>query len=308
MATRARTPYDTYAKDLAVALLAPYGTAESDARLASEPQFADVRFVHDPAHASDPSWDFLTAQRAPLQLIEFAHDPPDLLEMMRWSRKQSAWWEVLRKAAKREKRELPPLPPKLLAFSAGDPVEAREAFAMRPIPASPGCYVGPPAETFHLVVIAQLPRTRATLLVRTMGAGVTLHEALTELAALPEDAPERTVAAPFVVRLRIELQHDPSPETQETFMQAQKLYDQLIERNVRKGRREAEKEYVPLLKKQHEQGLASLRTAIEQTCAARGLKLTSAHRTRLAAEQSPDVLLQWHARALTASRAKEIFA
>ena len=28
MTPRARTPFDTYAKDLAVALLAPYGTAE----------------------------------------------------------------------------------------------------------------------------------------------------------------------------------------------------------------------------------------------------------------------------------------
>ena len=313
MTPRARTPFDTYAKDLAVALLAPYGTAESDARLTSEPQFADVRFVLDPSHAHDAPWDFLTAQRAPLQLIEFAHDPPDLVELMRWSRKQGAWWEALRKAAKRQKRELPPLPPELLAFSAGDPVEAREAFAMRPVPGSPGCYVGPPAETYRLVVIAALPRTRETLLVRTMGAGATLREALTELAALPDDAPERTVAAPFVVRLRIELQHDPSPEAQETFMQAQKLYDQLIERNVRKGRREgrreAEKKYVPLLKKQLDQGLQQgLRTAIEQACATRGLKLTSAHRAKLAAEHDSDVLLRWHARALTVARARDIFA
>ncbi len=44
----ARTPYDTYAKDLTVALLSPYGAVESDARVMSEPQFADVRFVLDP--------------------------------------------------------------------------------------------------------------------------------------------------------------------------------------------------------------------------------------------------------------------
>jgi vacuolar-type H+-ATPase subunit H len=319
MAPRVRTPYDTYAKDLAVALLTPYGTAESDARLASEPQFADVRFVLDPSHASAPPRDFLTAQREPLQLIEFAHDPPDLLEMMRWLRKQSAWWEALRKAAKRQKLELPRLPPTLRVFSAGDPVELREAFAMRPVPGSPGCYVGPPADTVYLVVIAQLPRTRATLLVRTMGSGATLREALAELAALPDDAPERTLAAPFVVRLRIELQHDPSPEAQETFMQAQKLYDELIQRTRREAekeygeliartRRETEKEYAGLLEKQRTQGLQGLRTAIEQACSTRGLKLTSAHRAKLAAESDPDVLLRWHARALTVTRARDLFA
>ena len=96
-------------------------------------------------------------------------------------------------------------------------------------------------------------------------------------------------------------------------MQAQKLYDQLIERNVRKGRREgrreAEKKYVPLLKKQLDQGLQQgLRTAIEQACATRGLKLTSAHRAKLAAEHDSDVLLRWHARALTVARARDIFA
>ena len=100
-------------------------------------------------------------------------------------------------------------------------------------------------------------------------------------------------------------------------MQAQKLYDQLIERNVRKGRREgrreAEKEYGPLLKKQLDQGLQQglqqgLRAAIEQTCATRGLKLTSAHRAKLAAEHDSDVLLRWHARALTVARARDIFA
>ena len=307
----ARTPYDTYAKDLTVALLSPYGAVESDARVMSEPQFADVRFVLDPDRTRAP-WDFLTRDLTDRLMIEFAHDPPDLAEMTTWTSKRDAWWRALIRAARRRKQEPPRLPPRLLGLSAGDPVEARQAMWMRPIDGSPGCYEGPPAGTYRLVVISALPRTRETLLVRTMGAGETLREALAELTALSPDAPERTLAAPFVVRLRIDLQHDPSPDAKETLMQAQKLYEQLIERSVRKGRREAAKEYAGLMKKQLEQGLeqglSGLRTAIEQVCTTRGLKLTSSQRAKLAAETDMNVLLQWHAKAITAARAREIFA
>lgn len=216
--------------------------------------------------------------------------------MMSWIRKQSAWWDVLRKAAKRQKRELPRLPPVLLALSAGDPLEAREALWLRAIVDSPGCFEGPPSGTFRLVVISSLPRTRETLLVRTMGAGATLRDALTDLASLPVDAPERTLAAPFVVRLRIDLQRDPSPEAQESLMQAQKLYDELMRKQLNRG-----------IKQGVRQGLSALRVAIEQTCEARGLKLTSTLRAKLAAEEDQDVLLRWHARALTVTRARDIF-
>ena len=172
---------------------------------------------------------------------------------------------------------------------------------MRPIKGSPGCYEGPPAGTFRLVVISALPRTRETLLVRTMGAGETLREALAELAALPPDAPERTLAAPFVVRLRIDLQHDPSPEAKETLMQAQKLYDELMRKQLNRGVKQGVKQGI-------EMGLTSLRAAIEQVCTTRGLKLTSNQRAKLAAETDMNVLLQWYAKAITATRAKEIFA
>ena len=305
----ARTPFDSYAKDLTAALLAPYGAVESDARITSEPQFADVRFTLDTGRAPDGPSDFLTRDLAPYELIEFAHDPPDLAEMMSWMRKQSAWWDVLRKAAKRQKRELPRSPPVLRILSAGDPLAAREALWLRPVEGSPGCYEGPPSGTVRLVVISSLPRTRETLLARTMGAGATLRDALADLAALPVDAPERTLAAPFVVRLRIDLQRDPSPEAQESLMQAQKLYDELMRKQLNRGIKQGVKQGVKQgLRQGLQQVRAALRVAIEQTCEARGLKLTSALRAKLAAEEDQDVLLRWHARALTATRAREIFA
>ncbi len=73
-------------------------------------------------------------------------------------------------------------------------------------------------------------------------------------------------------------------------MQTQKLYDELMQQQLQKGR---------------EQGL---REAIQQLCATRGLKLTATWRAKLDAETRAEVLMRWHARAVTASKAREIFS
>jgi hypothetical protein len=53
-----------------------------------------------------------------------------------------------------------------------------------------------------IVVASELPRDRSTILVRLMAAGPALPAAIADLAALPEDAPERSVAEPIVVNLQ----------------------------------------------------------------------------------------------------------
>jgi hypothetical protein len=53
-----------------------------------------------------------------------------------------------------------------------------------------------------IVVADQLPRDRATILVRLMAAGTALPGAIADLAALPEDAHERAVAEQILLRLR----------------------------------------------------------------------------------------------------------
>lgn len=73
-------------------------------------------------------------------------------------------------------------------------------------------------------------------------------------------------------------------------MQTQKLYDELMQQQLQKGR---------------EQGL---REAIQQLCATRGLKLTATWRAKLDAETRAEVLMRWLARAVTAAKAREIFS
>ncbi len=74
---------------------------------------------------------------------------------------------------------------------------------------------GPPLAFTRLVVLAELPETRDTLLMRLMGAGRVLERALEELNELPMDALERALALPLLVRLRIEIPADAAQRTKE---------------------------------------------------------------------------------------------
>jgi hypothetical protein len=66
-----------------------------------------------------------------------------------------------------------------------------------------GFHADPIAGCVRLVVVSELPRTRDTLLLRLMGGGRTLRDAIADLTALPVDAPERILALPHLKRLRI---------------------------------------------------------------------------------------------------------
>lgn len=113
----------------------------------------------------------------------------------------------------------------------------------------PGVYEGPPLTHTKLVVLAELPATRDTLLLRLMGAGRVLTTAIDELLALPIDAPEGAFTLPLLVKLRIEVPKDPAKRTEddEEFIMATRdildVYNEKLERKgLKKGRMEGRKE------------------------------------------------------------------
>jgi flagellar biosynthesis/type III secretory pathway protein FliH len=57
----------------------------------------------------------------------------------------------------------------------------------------------------RLVVLSELARTRETVLLRLLGSGRVLREALADVANLPEDAWERAVATPILIHFRLEV-------------------------------------------------------------------------------------------------------
>ncbi|AUX19888.1 uncharacterized protein SOCEGT47_003410 [Sorangium cellulosum] len=96
-----------------------------------------------------------------------------------------------------------------------------------------------------MVVISELPRTRETLLLRLLGAGAVLRDAIRELTALPEDAWERSIALPWLVRLCTELPPEASvraaldPEEEEIVTEAQQWFEQLKQSLRDEARKEA---------------------------------------------------------------------
>src|SRR5262245_62842867 len=57
----------------------------------------------------------------------------------------------------------------------------------------------PPGVAARLVVVSELPVTRATLVLRILGAGPVLRAAIAELVALPKEAPERAIVRPLML-------------------------------------------------------------------------------------------------------------
>ena len=86
-------------------------------------------------------------------------------------------------------------------ISPGRPETVLEAYGCKPV--RPGVYHAVPGLAMRLVVLAELPRTRETVLLRLLGAGRLLREALADLSALADDAWERSIATPLLVHFRL---------------------------------------------------------------------------------------------------------
>src|SRR5258705_2933472 len=91
---------------------------------------------------------------------------------------------------------MPLVDPFLWIISAGAPISLVTKLRLEAAAGWPaGVYLfGDDVLRVGLIVASELPRERATLLVRIMAAGPLLAPASWEVAALPPDAPERIIA------------------------------------------------------------------------------------------------------------------
>jgi len=77
-----------------------------------------------------------------------------------------------------------------------------------------------------------------------MGAGKTLRQAIANVRALPPDAPERLLALPILVRLRLEIPADPAKQTKSDreFLMSTQDVDKFLEQLRQEGRQEGRDE------------------------------------------------------------------
>jgi hypothetical protein len=134
----------------------------------------------------------------------------------------------------------PPLPlPIQWIISSGRPDGGIEGLAFRPMDGWPtGFYEGPPLLWTRLVVVNELSVARSTLMLRLLGAGAVLRRAIAELKALPADAPERMLALPILVKLRLTVMSEPvqrTPEDEEFLMDTADIVEMWRQEAIQEG-------------------------------------------------------------------------
>jgi hypothetical protein len=206
-----RTRFDQFGKQMVRTALETRGPVETDAEVPADTRRIDLWFMPDPTRTSQSVPDHLgllgRIARGP-STLEFFHDTPNGDELAACLIKHGEFRHFL------SLRKAPPPIPTQWVISSGRPDAGIEGLWLRPLGGWPfGFYEGPPLLWTRLVVVNELPVARDTLLVRLLGAGSVLKQAIAELKAQDADAPERTLALPILLRLRLTVPNDPAKRT-----------------------------------------------------------------------------------------------
>jgi hypothetical protein len=162
----------------------------------------------------------------------------------------------------------------------------------------------------RIVVASELPRDRSTLLVRLMAAGPLLSDALADLAALPEDAHERTVAEETLVELqqRFEKKRRRTREEEEFVMSMQGTWKEARKLGRDEGRTEGRDEGRTQgrdegrIQGRAEEAARAVLTALR----VRGLAVPDAARERILAQKDPERLERWLEKAIVAASVADV--
>jgi len=229
-----RTRFDQFAKQVLAGLLSSAGEVQTERDTSAEPQTVDLWFSPSAAVPRVRRCLGVAGLLAHGQaLIEPFHEPPCVSEVLDCVAKQLSMFAEQRRVGAATQA-----PPALWILSAGVPRKVVSAFELRPLRHVPaGILTAAPGCRLHVVVISSLPRTRATLLLRLLGAGQTFALALQDLKTLPAASRERILATPLLARYRIEVQMQPGKRTkeEEAIMNAQWVYDEMIRTATAQG-------------------------------------------------------------------------
>lgn len=302
-------PFDQLAKKVGKEALAASGPTIVQYEVSRDAQHADLRHDPDPAREAERARLGLLGRIASvLCLIEIFGHALEGREIRACVGKHFAHWEeCVRKARaqneRRKERGLPSLPvvaPYLWIIAATVSAPMLRKLAVDPAPGWPkGVYVhGDDLYRVGIVIASELPRDRSTLLVRIMAAGPSLPQAIAELAALPRDAHERTVAEDILVHLRSVLEKKPgrAPEEEEFIVRMQGNWAKAEELGLKRGLKEG-------LKEGRAEGAAhALLTVLE----GRGIAVPDAARAHILAEKRQARLKRWIKKAAVAASLTEV--
>ena len=229
--------FDQLAKGICRVAFAKAGLVHTQREVTSDAQTADIWLLPDPACSAERERIGLLGRMAEgPTILEPFHNTPGIDELRDCVHKQLT---MHRSRVAETRREGDPRPafPRLWVISTGRPEGVIKGFCFTPMPGWPeGFLERQEADSVGLVVIRELPRERSTLLLRLMGAGAVLTEAIADLTALPEGTFERTVAMPVLVALKIHFPQDSTdPEERYLMSMMEELYEQWEQKTEAKG-------------------------------------------------------------------------
>ncbi|MEO7731704.1 MAG: hypothetical protein ABIY55_12080 [Kofleriaceae bacterium] len=233
-----RTRFDQFGKQMVRTALEARGPVETDAEVPADTRRIDLWFMPDPARTAAPDQLGVLGRIAGgPSTLEFFHNTPSGDELAACLIKHGEFRHFL------SLRRTPPPVPTQWVISSGRPDRGIDGLWLRPIDGWPsGFYEGPPLLWTRLVVVNELPVARDTLLVRLLGAGSVLKQAIAELKQLQSESPERTLALPILLRLRLTVPSDPAKQTtddQEFLMDTQDIVEtwrrEAIQEGVQQG-------------------------------------------------------------------------
>ncbi|WP_433931184.1 hypothetical protein AB3662_43690 [Sorangium cellulosum] len=310
---------DQFAKNLLRDGLSLVSAAQTEVEVLAATQKIDVFSVPDPARdAERASMGLLGELSAEPSLFEPFHGTPSLRQVRRCLRKQLTWHHELERraraaagsAAPDEDADAPQQPavdfPALVVIGRGRPETVLDAYRCEPV--QPGVYHAVPGLVMRVIVLAELPRTRATLLLRLLGSGRVLREALADLAALPDDAWEKSVARPLLVHFRLAT-NEPTTDKEDEVSAEIRAWFEEYERNLRaeartEGRREGLNEG---RKEGRTEGRAEeAARAVLTALRVRGIAVPDTARERILAEKDPETLERWLEQAVVAASLAEV--
>ena len=307
-------PFDQLAKKIGLRALGPSGPTEVQHEIPSNAHQADLRHEPEPAREAERARLGLLGRLASvLCLMEVFSSAPGEERVIDCVGKLIAFRQERRREADKtgpkqdhegEAKPAPPfVKPVLWIISAGRPSSALSLLGAVPAVGWPqGVFMSPgkpldegPAEPggmlrVGIVVASELPRDRASILVRLMAGGAALPAALADLAALPADAYEREVASMDVLELRKALgsKLNRTVEEEDFIVSTRNIVEELRD----EGRAEA--------------GPIARARAVLTALRVRVISTTDVARERILAENDPARLERWLEKAIVAASVAEV--
>src|SRR5215813_2222883 len=237
---------DLFIKAVLAMALSRAGKAEVEVQVVPPAaQSIDVYSVPDPALAGElADMGMLGELGAVPAALEPYSETPGVREMRACQRKQLVWHYELERRARAAAGDVtdedkePPVPvpfPLVVVMSPGRPETVLETYRFEKV--SAGLYTLPPGFAVRLVVLSELPKTRATVLLR-LGSRKLRAAAIAEILKMPADAWERRTTEPLLVKFGFDPGRGESAEETMTLAEIRQQVEEAQQKLRDEGKRE----------------------------------------------------------------------